>query len=282
MKASLTCRELAMPNLRDITERLTGGPARAYAAEPDLDLRDGYDQRYDHDGYEGYDERDIAYVYPDEIEHDGVRTLYEAPNRRARWVGGAALYERGSRLERYERRTFRRRARTLAVITFAVGVIVGIAIEALRADDAPSAAVSQPGGGTSSGGDGGFGGGDPGTRPLDQIHVLSVNGESGVAGQATGMGNRLRAVGYTAIDATAGPKVDQTIVYSWPGYEPDCVKVADFVAQSRNEAVRLGALDGSVTNAVPAASDAHCVVVIGPPQTSTVTFETGPSVASVS
>ncbi len=255
-----------MPNLRDLTERVLG-PSRGYgAADPTIDLRT------------------IDVVYPDGVEHDGIDPGYEPDDDRPRYdPAGYDLLRPGYRhSSRWERRIQRRRARTLAIMTFVVGVLVGIAIEALRGDDqqtrqAQTATAFPPGPPAQQASADGSA-----VRTLDQVHVLSVNGQSGVAGQATGMGNRLRAAGYTAIDATSGPAVEQTIVYSWPGYEGDCTRVADFVAKSRNEAVRMGALDGSITNAVPGASDAHCVVVIGPPQVATVTFETGPSVASVS
>ncbi len=265
-----------MPNLRDLRERVLGPSGEWRAAQPAIDLRVievVYPEGVDHDGVDhdpGYD--------PGYVDHDGDPG-YVPPGFDRGVAGRPRGYRDGSR---WERRIQRRRARTLAILTFVVGVLVGIAIEALRGDDpqaqqTQTAAANPPGPPTQqTASDGST------LRPFDQVHVLSVNGESGVAGQATGMGNRLRAAGYTAIDATSGPPVEQTVVYSWPGYEGECTRVADFVAKSRNEAVRTGLLDGSVTNTVPGASDAHCVVVIGPPQATTVTFETGPSVASVS
>ena len=101
--------------------------------------------------------------------------------------------------------------------------------------------------------------------------MLVLNGKSGISGVAGTVTETVKAAGYTTLDPTNGPAHAQTTVYAAASFEGDCQRLAQFVATSRNERVLTSAITAAITQEVPTASNADCVVVIGKPQAATTT-----------
>jgi hypothetical protein len=104
------------------------------------------------------------------------------------------------------------------------------------------------------------------TRELSQVRVLVVNGKSGIAGVARDMADKITAAGYTSVlEPANGPAHSQSTVYFAPDFDTDCVRLATFVAQQRQEQLASAPITDTLKTEVPTAADADCVVVIGQP-----------------
>ncbi len=108
-------------------------------------------------------------------------------------------------------------------------------------------------------------------RALNDVRVLVLNGKSGIAGVAALVTEVVKDFGYQTLEPGNGPPHTQTTVYSAPGYELDCQRLAQALATARDESLLTAALNETLTAEAPAALNADCVVVVGKPATTTST-----------
>ncbi len=103
-------------------------------------------------------------------------------------------------------------------------------------------------------------------RALNQVRVLVLNGKSGIGGVAKEVTELVKGFGYTqTLEPGNGPPHTQTTVYSAPGFELDCQRLAQALATARDESLLTAALNETLTADAPAALDADCIVVVGKP-----------------